>query len=313
MNNTYPLVSVIIPAYNRADVISRAINSVLAQTLQNFEIIVIDDGSEPPIRKIKNNKISLIRHHENKGAAAARNTGIRAARGKLIAFLDSDDEWLPDKLQKQVAFLEKNPSVDACATAHYLSFPPKRTVLHIPTRPNSWKKRLLLGCDIGPGTTLMVRKSCFEKVGTFDTSFPRLEDLDWLMRFVNHFEIEILNTPLAMVYRHGFPSAKLIEISNTLLIKKHRDAFENFGIFYGRKARAKRWLEVALSYYREKHYSKGTCYLVKGITTNPFQRFGYYLLILDQILGTQLEPWSMTRKQQISKVISYVKKTNDEN
>ena len=107
-----PVVSVIIPTYNRAHLIGRAIRSVLDQTYQDWELIVVDDASTDDIPGIvkgfTDGRVKYIRHDENKGAAAARNTGIQAARGAYIAFLDSDDEWLPEKLERQVQAFESS-------------------------------------------------------------------------------------------------------------------------------------------------------------------------------------------------------------
>ncbi len=106
-----PTVSVIIPTYNRANLVSRAIKSVLNQTYQDFEIIVVDDCSEDNteeiVKSFNDSRIRYIKHKKNKGGSAARNTGIKRARGKYIAFLDDDDEWLPSKLEKQIMLFEK--------------------------------------------------------------------------------------------------------------------------------------------------------------------------------------------------------------
>jgi len=105
-----PTVSVIIPTYNRAHLVGRSIQSVINQTYQDFEIIVVDDGSTDNTEDIikefqkKDKRIKHIKHNKNKGGSAARNTGIRAARGEYIAFLDSDDEWMPTKLEKQTSY-----------------------------------------------------------------------------------------------------------------------------------------------------------------------------------------------------------------
>ncbi len=119
-----PKVSVILPTYNRAHLIKRAIQSVLDQTYQNFEIIVVDDGStdntEEQVRSFNNPKIRYIRYNENKGAAFARNAGIKASRGDYIAFQDSDDEWFPHKLQRQMeAFKNASPEVGVVYTGSW--------------------------------------------------------------------------------------------------------------------------------------------------------------------------------------------------
>ncbi len=113
-----PLVSVVIPAYNRADVIGRTLASVLAQTCQDFEIVIVDDASRDrdallaAVARIGDPRIHVIHHDRNRFAAAARNTGVQNARGHFIAFLDSDDEWMPPKLQKQLALVDSDPSRD---------------------------------------------------------------------------------------------------------------------------------------------------------------------------------------------------------
>ena len=107
--NKNPTVSVIIPTYNRAHLVDRAIQSVLNQTYKDFELIIVDDGSTDNTEDIikefqkKDERIKYIRHEENRGGSAARNTGIKAAKGEYIAFLDSDDEWLPIKLGRQIS------------------------------------------------------------------------------------------------------------------------------------------------------------------------------------------------------------------
>jgi glycosyltransferase involved in cell wall biosynthesis len=110
-----PAVSVIIPTYNRAEFLRLAITSVLNQTFQDFEIIVVDDASEDHTHEVVHNfrdkRIKYIHHEVNKRVAAARNTGVLNSSGAYIAFVDDDDEWLPKKLQMQVALLENSPSI----------------------------------------------------------------------------------------------------------------------------------------------------------------------------------------------------------
>ncbi|WP_026734376.1 glycosyltransferase [Fischerella sp. PCC 9605] len=111
-----PLVSAIVPTYNRADLISYTLDSAIKQSYKNLEIIVIDDGSvdntEEVVKAIGDPRIRYIRHPSNRGGSAARNTGIEGARGKYIAFLDSDDLWAPEKIELQLALIQKHPHPD---------------------------------------------------------------------------------------------------------------------------------------------------------------------------------------------------------
>jgi O-antigen biosynthesis protein len=118
-----PLVSVIIPVYNRADLISRAIQSALSQSYKNLEVLVIDDCSQDSTSAVvtgfKDTRIRYIRHEQNQGEGASRNTGMREASGKYAAFLDSDDEWLPSKLTRQISLLESEDAA-LCSCQCYL-------------------------------------------------------------------------------------------------------------------------------------------------------------------------------------------------
>jgi glycosyltransferase involved in cell wall biosynthesis len=116
MHETYPIVSVIVPTHNRSHIIRDTINTILAQTISDIEIIIVDDCSndatEEVISKLKDKRLRYLRHDINRGAAAARNTGIKAAKGKYVAFLDSDDEWKPEKLERQLDVFASDANVD---------------------------------------------------------------------------------------------------------------------------------------------------------------------------------------------------------
>ena len=113
-----PLVSVIIPTYNRADLVRQAVASVKAQTFRDFEIVVVDDGGTDGTCEVLSagRELRVLRHPDRRGVAAARNTGVAAARGEWLAFLDSDDLWLPDKLARQISWLEGQPELLICQT-----------------------------------------------------------------------------------------------------------------------------------------------------------------------------------------------------
>jgi glycosyltransferase involved in cell wall biosynthesis len=182
-----PEVSVVIPTYNRAATVERAIQSTLAQTLPPLEVIVVDDASddrtEERLGMIRSPLLRVIRHAQNRGAAGARNSGIEAARGDCTAFLDADDEWLPNKLSVQLPQLLSAPehtAVSCTGAMMHLLDHARQLEIH-PTDTPDWHRRLLLGCDLSPGTTLLAHRWIFEKVGLFDETLRRFEDWDWLI------------------------------------------------------------------------------------------------------------------------------------
>lgn len=283
-----PSVSAIIPVYNRPELFQKAVQSILSQSYQDFEIIVVDDASTPCIKYVfDDRRVRLIRRDKNGGTGTARNTGIQAARGRYIAFLDSDDIWLPGKLLHQIPFLEKHPEGQAAITGYNLKMPglAERSVL--PPQPRSWLRHLIMGSSLGAGSTLLVRRECFAEIGFFDEQLSHYEDLDWLLEYSKKYSLIALREPLARVEKQGRASAEEIERSAHYFVKKHKTDFEQFG-FYGSRALGKRWLIVATYYFAEGNKSKGSEYLLKTLKQNPFQRPGMYLRIIDSLLGTSL-------------------------
>jgi len=203
-----PTVSVIIPTYNRAHLVGRAIRSVLNQTYQDFEIIVVDDGStdntEEVVKGFNDDRIRYIWHDENRGGAAARNTGIKAAQGEYIAFLDSDDEWLPEKLEKQVkAFEDALPDVGVVYTdfrrLDKRGDKELRFAKVMREVSGDIHRDLLEGNFIGTPTAL-VRRECFDKVGMFDERLPRLQDWELWIRISKYYHFKCLDEPLVISY-----------------------------------------------------------------------------------------------------------------
>ena len=250
----YPLVSVIIPVYNRAVKVQRAIQSALAQTYAELEIIVVDDGSTDQTYQVvdafQDARIKLVRQVHNLGAAAARNTGMRTASGKFIAWLDSDDEWKPEKLELQLAALSlASPIVKACYCAQE-RIESGDVRIHIPQNIN--QKQLFFGCDIGPGTTLVFEKSILDHIGYLDESMPRYEDWDWLIRYCSKYELMGMPKALARVYYTPHASAEIVERSARIWVSKHNSLLSTFGSKFRRQVVSRRWMEVA-SYYAMEH------------------------------------------------------------
>lgn len=185
-----PNVSVIIPTFNRWPFVGAAIESVLAQSYGDFELIVVDDGSTDDMAMQLTRFGSRLRllNQSNRGVSAARNLAVRHARGSYLAFLDSDDLWLPSKLAIQVAFMEQNPSVQICQTEEIwirngVRVNPKAK--HRKSSGNIFVPSLDL-CLVSPSAVMLTRE-LFERVGGFDESLPVCEDYDlWLRITVDH-------------------------------------------------------------------------------------------------------------------------------
>jgi hypothetical protein len=200
-----PVISVIIPIWNRAHSAGKAIDSALSQALPSghaLEIIVVDDGSnDQPEAALAcfGEKIRLVRHPKNLGAAAARNTGCEAADGEYIAFLDSDDIWLPGKLRAQIAFMDAG-GFDVSCTAYELVQGLDRFIVSPRYRSGPLTQAdLVWGCFVSPGSTLLCKRAIFRDVGPLDISLRRFEDWDWLMRLTRTRPLGFLAEPLARV------------------------------------------------------------------------------------------------------------------
>lgn len=189
-------ISVIIPVYNRENRIKQAVDSVLNQTRPADEIVVVDDGSTDTTHSVLagyGDKIHVI-HQENRGVSAARNRGIRASTGNWIALLDSDDEWFPDKLAKQEAWLKENPDFRICQTdeiwirrGERVNPMKKHTKVHGDIFLSSLKL-----CLVSPSAVLFER-SLFEEVGGFDESLPVCEDYDLWLRISLRYPVGLLS------------------------------------------------------------------------------------------------------------------------
>ena len=195
-------VSVIIPTFNRAQKVVRAVSSILHQTFTDFEIIVIDDGSTDGTTEALaryNDRITLISHSSNRGVSAARNNGIRNSNAPLIAFLDSDDYWLPEKLAAQVDFFAARPEALACQTeevwirrGHRVN-PGKK---HLKPSGSIFQPSLKL-CLVSP-SAVMLKRALIEEVGLFDEGLPACEDYDLWLRIACRHPVYLIREPLVI-------------------------------------------------------------------------------------------------------------------
>lgn len=196
------MVSVIIPTFNRARMVARAISSVLYQTYRGFEIIVVDDGSSDAttsVLKQFKERIILLTHPRNMGVSAARNTGIRAASSPLIAFLDSDDYWLPKKLAVQTGFFHLHPDAVACQTEeHWIRHGRRVNPRKIHRKPSGdiFTPSLRL-CLVSP-SAVMLRRSLIDEVGPFDENLPACEDYDLWLRISSKYPVHLIGEYLVV-------------------------------------------------------------------------------------------------------------------
>ena len=194
-----PEVSVILPTYNRAWILKEAIDSVLAQDFKDFELIVVDDGSTDDTGQILDSydQDLMVLHQSNRGVSAARNRGIDAAAGRLIAFLDSDDLWLPRKLTTQVNFFNSNPAAVINQTEEIWI----RNGIRVNPRTRHHKfsgmifEKSLALCLVSP-SAVMMRRSLFDEVGLFDEDLPACEDYDLWLRLSWRYYVHLIETPL---------------------------------------------------------------------------------------------------------------------
>jgi glycosyltransferase involved in cell wall biosynthesis len=196
-----PLISVILPTYNRGWIVTEAIESVLAQADVAFELIVVDDGSTddtPRLLESYGNRIRVLRQ-PNRGVSAARNRGIRASTGALLAFLDSDDLWLPGKLAAQAAFFATHPDALICQT--------EETWIRRGLRVNPGRRhrkesgmifeRSLHLCLVSP-SAVMIRRQLLDRVGLFDEDLPACEDYDLWLRVSCRYPIHLIDAALTV-------------------------------------------------------------------------------------------------------------------
>ncbi|WP_157234834.1 glycosyltransferase family 2 protein [Methylosinus sp. LW4] len=229
-----PLISIVIPAYNREKEIKRSLISVLNQTYSNIEVIVVDDNSHDntieEALSIGDKRIKIVRHSQNKGASAARNTGIKSAIGQLIAFQDTDDVWLPHKLKKQLAVLQANPeskfgfgpfirvSQDRVKVFGHLCHADEKAIINSIVRTN----------QVSP-QTVIADTAFMRQHGMFDCDFVRYEDWDLALRICRLTPIAYDPEPLAIVFETpGSLSSDILQdgIARLRIANKHLEKFD---------------------------------------------------------------------------------------
>lgn len=269
-----PKVSVIIPTYNHAHLIGRAIESVLNQTYQDFDIIVVDDGSTDNTEKLIENfqkrdkRIKYVQHKENKGEGAARNTGIKISKSLFIAFQDSDDESFPQRLEKQIKVFENESQKVGLVYSDMILISNKGQKKYFmsprftPENGFIYEKALnyeILG--IGIGTSLMPKR-CFKVVGFFDEKMPYFVDAEFFIRLSLYFYFYHINEPLIKYYelnhnnsRNFNKSLKNKTISRKLILSKYFYDIKKY-----KEILAKHYIGICNSLYKNNEFEEAREY-----------------------------------------------------
>ena len=237
-----PAVSVVLPTYNREAVVGRAVESVLDQTFRDLELIVVDDGSRDGtvevVSRIEDPRLKLIQHETNRGGNAARNTGAQAASALLLAFQDSDDFWLPHKLEAQLQVLGTDSETRACycGMVTYGRDPDnkigRRVCQYVPARavpqPGGDLSRAVLEASFISTQTFLVETQVFRAAGGFDNGLAALQDWDLVIRIAQHTNIAFVEEPLVLAYvSEDSVSSQRVKkaMARIAVVEKHRDLF----------------------------------------------------------------------------------------
>lgn len=307
-----PKVSVIIPTYQSVRFVRETIESVLTQTYWDYEVIAVDGGSTDGTIEVLNsysNRIQVIIQN-GKGISNARNIGVLASKGEYIAFVDSDDLWLPHKLEVQVKFLESRPNIIGLIYSDALFFVERdKDKPKYKMRARSFQTRKphrgrilehLIKGNFIPASTVMIRKSCFEKVGLYDESLWACEDIDMWIRIAECFEIDYHDMVLVKIRWH--------EDSMT----HHKELLFSSQIALENKI-AKRMSHLLKEFNSADFYKPylrlGILHLLKDETENAKQRFRQYLQLYPHnirayiLLLLALFPFRLSSKLELNRYI----------
>ncbi len=299
MKTEKPVVSAIIPTYNRSNLLDRAIKSVLNQTYQDLELLVVDDGSEDNtqqlVQQFNDPRIHYIRHEVNKGAPTARNTGIKNSRGKYIAFLDSDDQWLPKKLEKQLGlfFTTDLTNVGLIYTGSLILTEPGGKIVRkqIPSQRGYVFEKMLKQGNIvaGGGSSALIKKSCFDEVGLFHEGLPAGQDHEMWLRISRVFPVDFVKEVQVIKYTEAEN-----RITERAWAKEKRIKFlyENYYTEFLSSLQARKRLAHGLNvaghyYFLQGSFLKSMDMFLKSIIRYPFS-FQIWLRPCLSLLGPTL-------------------------
>jgi glycosyltransferase involved in cell wall biosynthesis len=263
------------------------------QTYDDIEMIVVDDGSPTPVEEelslslssSSRSTVQFIRHEENQGANAARNTGIRAATGEYVAFLDDDDEWVETKVERQVSTFEEATPETGVVYTGIREESPSGTTVKTPSREGNVVKALLAGANFGQFSSLMVRADVIDAAGLPDERFPIWQDREWYFRLAQHAEFRSVAEPLTVrtvghedQISHDFEAK--CEVAYPLFLEKHRSLAVEHGWRYERLFLASLRFSLAKTAVRCQQYREARKYFLLAFLSYPtYQRCFVMVLV----------------------------------
>jgi glycosyltransferase involved in cell wall biosynthesis len=286
-----PKVSIVIPTYNRAQYLVRAIRSVLDQSFQDFEIVVVDDASTDDtlqtVESFRDPRIRYLRHDINRKEAGSRNTGVQNSQGEYIAFLDDDDAWLPQKLALQADLLDKSSVKVGVVYCSFLKIDAESgKMLGLWTaekRGNVWRS-LSEKNWIGIPSTVVVRRECFDTLGLFDEGVEFGLDYDMWVRISTVYEFEFVKEPLVL----RRVNHTRLSVNYELVLKGAESKLRKYADYFllNRQYYSRRLLGMGVLYCYNGQVRRGRAAFLKAIRLDPFQIRNYYNFILS-FLGAQ--------------------------
>lgn len=274
------MVSAIITTHNRSNLLDRAINSVLSQSYIDLELVVVSDGSTDDTDELmkkyaSNTRVRYISYHPGHGGNYARNLGIKNANGEYVAFLDDDDEWMPDKIEKQLKKINEDPDIVLVYTGvHIIYVNEQIEYSSIPRTCGDLSKRLLIDNIVGSTSTPLIRKSVLDKSGFFDEHLAALQDYDLWIRISLYGKIQVV--PEELIKYYNYTNSKQV----SAVTDKYVKAFELINSKYADRLKSltlkERMLREYSQYFllgnkamRNHNSRESRTYFRKAIRTRP--------------------------------------------
>jgi glycosyltransferase involved in cell wall biosynthesis len=280
------MISIVVPVYEQPKLLKEALDSVQEQTIEDFELVVVDDGSSKNFRPIidEYDGVRLVVHNENRGAAAARNTGVESAYGDLIAFLDADDTWAPTKLEKQRETFERGNDDLGLVYTGFIQYELDGTEWErYPEASGDIYIQELERDRIHPTSTVMIQRDALEKIGGFDTDLPSRQDYDLWIRTTEHYQVDYVDEVL--VDKREQPDSISKDFDSRIngdlsVFEKVRKRASKFDFFTRSRIYSYHHHVIGRDYESNGNRQKALKHLGLAILRYPFRPISYAMFVI---------------------------------